>query len=323
MPTTPKPKDTLLSYLRVQENFDRKMYSVLNRAASDIVKDIQRAASVDGIGAAIRKEQLLAVKKTIHTKIADIMREAGLLIAAKQNDAAAAGISTFLKYEEVLLTATGLSDEYIQMYLRSAAATADIGIAAARQRLLGTSYVPLSKQVYKTTQLATGQVDRFLESALARGLNAREIAAGVRGFIRPDVPGGVSYASLRLGRTEINNAFHAVQAEKARKTPWIEGVEWNLSGSHPDPDECDQYASDTHFEGGDPGVFLPKDIPRKPHPNCLCFTTPVTVGEDEFLDGFFSGKYDTYVDKTMKDAGYSKKVITESRIAAQNVQPKK
>ena len=299
----PKSRDTLLSYMRVQENFDRRMYALLRRAASDAEKQITALAGKTNIGAVIRREQLAAMKKALHEQMASILEREGFIIAAGYERAAAAAIKTFEVYDKMLMR-TILDDERIQAYLRSARQTSLAGINAARQRLLGTSYIPLSEQVYKTTQLANGLVDRLVESALTRGLTARELALEVRGFILPNVRGGVSYASMRLARTEINNAFHAVQAEKARNTPWITGVQWNLSGSHPDLDECDEYAEEVHFDGGDPGVFLPQEIPQKPHPHCLCFTTPVTVSPDVFLDKYFAGEYDSFVDEVIARDGF-------------------
>lgn len=300
---TPKARATLLSYLRVQENFDRRVYALLRRAASDAEKQMAALAGKQGIGAVIRREQVAAVKKALHERMATILEREGFLIAAGRERAAAAAILTFETYDKMLMRSI-LDDERVKAYLRSARQTSRVGIDAAMQRMLGTSYVPLSEQVYKTTQLSNGLVDRLVESALTRGLSARELALEVRGFILPNVRGGVSYAAMRLGRTEINNAFHAVQAEKARNTPWITGVQWNLSGSHPDPDECDEYASEEHFDGGDPGVFLPNEIPVKPHPQCLCFTTPVTVNQDKFLDGFFAGEYDTFIDDVIARDGF-------------------
>lgn len=315
MATRPNPREPLLAYLRVQEKFDREMYAVLRRSVA--ATDAQLKLIVGkNIGAVIRREQLLAAQIVMHEQIAAIMERAGLLIRAGEARAAAAAIETFVAYDRVLFTATGASDAYLNAYLRSAKATAASGIEAAKQRMLGTSYIPLSQQVYNTQQLAAGQVDRFIETALARGLTAREFALEVAKFIRPDVRGGVSYAAMRLGRTEINNAFHAKQAEKARETPWTEAVQWNLSGSHPKPDECNEYAEKSHFKNGPPGYWLPADIPHKPHPHCLCFTTPVTVDEDEFLDQFFAGAYDPFIDLKMGQAGYSPERILQSRVAS-------
>lgn len=301
-PTTPKTKDTLLKYLRVQENFDRELYALLRRTSSDVDQQLKLVLG-DGIGAQIRRDQLVAVKRSLHVQMATILKREGLLIAAAREQAAAAAMATFQTYEKMLWVALSGSDaRLMELYLTSARATASSGLNAAIARMQGTSYNPLAASVYNTQQLAAGVVDRYVESALAQGLSARELAQGVKSMILPNVRGGVSYAAQRLGRTEINNAFHAMQAKKARETPWITGVKWNLSGSHPTPDDCNAFAEGVHYDGGDPGVFRSSDIPRKPHPQCLCYTTPETPSDDEWLDTFFSGGYDAHIDSVIANA---------------------
>lgn len=290
----PRKRDSLSAYLRVQREFDRELYSLLSRAASDAEKQM-RAILGDNVGDVIRREQLRAAVVEMHREMADIMERAGLAIRASQHRAAAAAVDVFLEYEKVLFTALKGDTARVAAYLESARATASYGIDAALQRLQGRSYVPLSERVYNTTQLANGVVDRTVNSALARGLNAREIAKEVSGLINPNVRGGVSYAAMRLGRTEVNNAYHAIQVRTAQTTPWVTAVQWLTSGSHPEPDECDEYANNVHFEGGAEGYFKPNEVPAKPHPNCLCYTVPVTVDEDTFLDKWAAGDYDSYL----------------------------
>jgi hypothetical protein len=100
---------------------------------------------------------------------------------------------------------------------------------------------------------------------------------------------------MRLGRTELNNAFHTTTQRLYEKQPWVTAMKWNLSSSHPEGDICDEYAFDAHIPHGEAGVWRKGDVPSKPHPNCLCFTTPVTVSDDEFAKQFTDGKYDEYL----------------------------
>jgi hypothetical protein len=163
--------------------------------------------------------------------------------------------------------------------------------------------IPLSAQVYKTQSLGSGLVDRAVNRGIALGSSAKDIAKSVRGMIHPGTPGGVSYAAMRLGRTELNNAFHRTQVSQAQRKPWINGMQWNISGSHEQIDECDDYAEEGHYPNGEPGVFRPEDVPMKPHPQCLCFVTSVTVSRDEFLNRFMEGEYSTYIDSTIYSSG--------------------
>jgi len=156
--------------------------------------------------------------------------------------------------------------------------------------------ISLSQQVYNTSLAANGALNNTINKGILLGKSWREIADDVQSFINPDVPGGVSYAAKRLARTELNNAFHTTQIDQRKGDPFVDGMRWELSGSHPKPDACNDYAESTHFRGGDPGVFRVEDVPRKPHPQCLCFLTSVPIDEEEFINGMVSGKYNSYID---------------------------
>lgn len=157
----------------------------------------------------------------------------------------------------------------------------------------------LSDKVYKNEALSKGYLDDAINNGIALGKSAAEIAKDVIGFIDPATPGGASYAAMRLGRTELQNAFHQTARKDAIETPWIESVRWQLSGSHPKPDKCNEYAESVNYKGGQPGYWKPEDIPDKPHPNCLCYTTPENIDDDAFVKAFKQGKYDSYLEKQM------------------------
>lgn len=152
----------------------------------------------------------------------------------------------------------------------------------------------LSQKVYRNRALSQGQVDRVINSGLILGKSAREIATDVKRFIDPRTPGGASYAAMRLGRTEVQNAMHTANIKGYQEKPWIETVMWRLSGSHDHPDLCNEYAQSSNFKGGDAGEWRVADIPAKPHPNCLCYTEP-NADLDKFAREFKAGKYDDYI----------------------------
>lgn len=154
--------------------------------------------------------------------------------------------------------------------------------------------IDLSPRVYKNRALAAGQVDQAINTGILLGKSSKEIAADVRGLISARAPGGVSYSALRLGRTELNNAFHTTQTRAYAEQPWVAGVKWNLSGSHPRPDACDEYARQDHDDLG-AGVFRRQNVPGKPHPQCLCYITAITISREDFIDNLFAGRYDTFL----------------------------
>jgi hypothetical protein len=81
-------------------------------------------------------------------------------------------------------------------------------------------------------------------------------------------------------------------------------VQWHLSGSHPVPDECNQYAEESHYTDGPAGHFRSGQVPGKPHPNCLCYTTPVAVPEQVFMADYMAGQYDVYLSEQFPDLDF-------------------
>lgn len=170
--------------------------------------------------------------------------------------------------------------------LASLKQTASRNVELAIARMSGRQ-IALSERIYRAKAFSNDQIGRKIDSALARGLNWRQFANEVRDSIRPDAPGGVSYAAKRLARTEINNAYHAMSAALNADKPWNTGMVWETSKSHPKTDICDLLAERSPY---------PLDeVPPKPHPNCLCFIYPETVSNEEFLRQFRAGQFDNYL----------------------------
>lgn len=158
-----------------------------------------------------------------------------------------------------------------------------------------TNGFTLADRIYKGGRSGVIAAAKQVERGLLLGMSAKEIAGLVGGLYDPLVPGGQSYAAMRLARTEINNAHHDTTIRTADEMPWTMGYKWNLSGSHPRPDICNEYAEADHDNMG-PGVFKKGNTPSKPHPHCLCYLTVMQPDRDEFLDGLVNGDYDDYLE---------------------------
>jgi hypothetical protein len=107
--------------------------------------------------------------------------------------------------------------------------------------------------------------------------------------------GDLRYNATRLARTEINNAFREATVLSASKAPWVEGVKWNLSNSHPKVDICDTYASRDLYGMG-AGVYPPMDTPRD-HPNGLCFLTDKLISDERMMAMIRSGEMENLLSK--------------------------
>lgn len=141
----------------------------------------------------------------------------------------------------------------------------------------------LSDRVWNTADNTRRQLDAFLSDSIAKGRSALGMAGDLEAFLQPgrqlltSRPYGVdaSYDAMRLARTEIARAHAQATEMSAAMNPFVQGLKWNLSGSHPKPDICDDNA--VGGPNGD-GTYEIGSVPTCPaHPHCLCYLTQVMV----------------------------------------------
>lgn len=220
------------------------------------------------------------------TVLADMWGGIGDATRVGIGDAVDAAADLSARFDLALMQSVGLSGTH---WHYSVTATARAGIDSLISRQSRT--MSLAQSVYRNKVLSNGQVDRVLNSGLLLGKSQREIAADVKKFISPTVPGGASYAAMRLARTEVSNAYHETAKRRYQASPWVEQVNWRLSGSHPRPDVCNDYAESNPWKVD--------DVPDIPHPHCLCTIEPKAVSMKKFKQDFNSGRYDSYIDDTL------------------------
>lgn len=270
----------------------------------DLEKDLRKALREAGIAvdnrfsekrfaglksAEAQRVQIALAHNEIRAEIKDLFGNTEGIIYARKQDAAVAAVNAGL-YDERALVAKIFDDPKDRViYADSLRATARRDVEAMETRVLSTK-IPLSEQVWKSAVLARGQVDTIVNNALAQGKGYRDIADEVKHLINPDTPGGVSFAAFRLGRSEINNAYHAQSVYDAMTEPWIDFMRWNLGMNHVVPDECDEW---------DQALFPTNQVPELPHPNCWCYVVPEMPDWDTFAQNLDMGTYDDYLDAVM------------------------
>jgi hypothetical protein len=293
----PDPREYLNATLRTTQALDREVLAILHQARLDtnrMLREIESRTNL-GIGASIRREQLQLIRRNLFRQQAATWRRLGDAIRARRFEAASKVVEIGRQMDAVLLESVGGLPDGREIAKAIAGAEIDAAEHAMDRmisRVSGDSYVDLSQRVYNS-QVSFGSIlDRKVNSALVRGLSAREFSREISDFINPNTPGGVRYAAMRLARTEINNAAHAVAIHSQADKPWVIGMRWRLSGSHPKPDECDKLA-----KGGPKGdgIYRKGETPKKPHPQCFCFVTPETPTDNEFLDALINGEYNDYL----------------------------
>ena len=162
----------------------------------------------------------------------------------------------------------------------------------------------LSDRVWQSGREVRARIDAVLDFGIASGASAEDLGLALEEFLtfegryskqkilvqQPDGTTklepkpittrtpygrvGLAYPR-RLARTETPRAYGAATVEAARRNPFVAGVKWNLSASHPEQDECDVNATrDAHGLGR--GVYPAGRVPTYPnHPHDLCYLTSV------------------------------------------------
>lgn len=274
----PSQRQPLIEYLGVQRQADAELNRVLAQAARDAE---QRVLALElappGIGNRVRQAQLLQVIAAIRELQEQLwVQGIGPLIVRRLAAAQRAAMRAAEFMDDVLFAS--LPRQQAELLRDAARQMANSGLVTEAHR----REVNLSARVWRNASLSSGALERTIRAGIIQGLSARELAGTVRSMVSPSTRGGVSYAAMRLARTELNNAFHERQIAVARNKPWVVGVQWNLSKSHPKKDKCDEYATENAHDLGR-GVFPTGGVPFKPHPHCLCYMTYEMQSEDDFV----------------------------------------
>lgn len=282
-------------FIGVSEASDAQLTQALRAALDSLDVALGAIEHKDGVSAAVRRAQLLGNRGILIRAISVLYHKAeGIIREGQANAAEAATMAEVTASRNIYRTIIPDAEKRAVLE-RSLEQTSRRNVQTMMTRVLQED-APLSQRIYRSKVIANGQVSRVVNSHLARGSSAADLAKDLRGFFNPKVPGGVSYAARRLARTEINNAFHAQAMNDMSDRPWITQSRWNLSGSHPKKqpgDECDAYART--------GLFPADRIPHKPHPHCLCYITPDLPDVDTLLNDYEAGKYNSWIAEHTED----------------------
>lgn len=283
---SPKSKKNWLDrYIQEQARLDVRVRTALLEASKDAEKRIEELADDPIWSAGVRRAQIKLVVDVVKDINRDVFGKILNLLTPAQKKAAELAVDAFAvddrKYLEQAFSQ--LSKEMVQGFIDGQKTQAKLQVANAINTVNKTR-LPLSKRVYRSEALANQWVAKAVTSAVLQGKSPKELAMSVRQMIRPNVPGGVSYAAMRLARTELNNAFHATSIEIAKDRPWVISMRWNLSKIHVHQEcICEQYAYR--------GLFPVEDIPGKPHPHCMCYVTPELEPFESFKNNLLAGNY--------------------------------
>lgn len=290
-PTPEKEEDLrkrwLNKYLRVQGQTDIRIRTILIEAAESANDQVSALQNNSTFSAGVRTAQLRLTMSTIKDILNDLFNGITPVIRDGQKKEAEVAVQALSETDRQYLEDAFQNTRDVRDFIDSQKLQAKIQVINALNRVTKSDR-PLSQRVYRTKALAQKWVQRDVTIEIAKGSSAKEIAKVVRKHIRPNTPGGVSYAALRLGRTELNNAFHATSITMAEKRPWINGMKWYLSKTHDFKDDClcETYAGK---------IFPMQNVPPKPHPQCRCFVVPELEPVDVFINNLTTGRYNDWI----------------------------
>lgn len=145
----------------------------------------------------------------------------------------------------------------------------------------------LSAKLWNQSQVYKDSLEATISTALEKGMSAVTLSKRISKYLN-DWPSlqadyqekfgkatncyDCEYRSIRLARNEINIAYRTAEQLRWQQFDFILGYKIKLSGSHPRYDICDDLAGD-----------YPKDFKFVGwHPNCLCYTVPIVMSEEEY-----------------------------------------
>lgn len=145
----------------------------------------------------------------------------------------------------------------------------------------------LSAKLWNQSQVYKDSLEATISTAIEKGMSAVTLSKRISKYLN-DWPllqadyqekfgkatncYDCEYRSIRLARNEINIAYRTAEQLRWQQFDFILGYKIKLSGSHPRYDICDDLV----------GVY-PKDFKFVGwHPNCLCYTVPIVMSEEEY-----------------------------------------
>lgn len=281
-------------YVNLRLRQDPEIRGLYIRSADRVAKEL-RSLTLKTKSSKIRKRQLEELEKALREEAekfsGNLTKAMETYIEKAVNDGA--GYSQAVTMD--LFKKAGLSTTKLQPMFATVNRRA---VEACWARTKKGLY--LSDRIWNQKEAFRNTMRDIIQEAVATGQDAIKTARMLQQHVRqgyrslaweyPEmmvrmagrVPEDLSYAALRLARTEMTAAFGEGTVASAQASPSYKGMKWVLSHSHPVYDICDEYAA--HDEGLGRGVFSPGSEPYLPaHPNCICVLVPVYEEPEEFV----------------------------------------
>lgn len=280
-------------FLKLRLRHEPALHKIYVDAANNVAKELKNLKPTIGD---LTRNHLAALEKAL--------RDEADLIYRKSKATVEVGM-----VKSVEASAKPL-DAYLINALKEAKAPIDIaklqrGFAEVNRSAVEAFWIrtkkglTISDRLWEQSQNARSHMKTVIETGLASGRDAVQVAKDLENYVRNGtlaeeypkmmarvgnrVPKNLSYEALRLARSEYSMAFMEGVYSRGRTNPAYIGSKYMLSDSHPEPDICDDLA-EADLYGMGAGVYKKGEEPPYSHPNCICYTIPVVLDRDQFVN---------------------------------------
>lgn len=200
----------------------------------------------------------------------------------------------------VQINKTAIAESYFQIDRRLLAAQANrsVGGLVLSERIWGTVNQGFQSDMRNIVQAGFSQGRDLIEIAkdieVYTGTDAGKrqlmkrygkLQEGTPDFIRR-IPQNVDWRAIRIARSELYASLQQAAGTNAQTNPGSSGqVKWNLTEGAQHSCICPDLAAESPYDND--------NIPDYPHPNCMCYITPLMKSREDFFEevnSFFKGE---------------------------------
>lgn len=300
-------------FVRLLGQINNRVIKLIDESAFRTALHLQRFKIPKDITNAFQENPWLGnkiIENIVDIEAKRLAKELVALIEAARVEAVKLSESKALKFIEVYLGAKVLEKIVDEAFKDNLAKK--VSQATSQAKAYSGPFkrdIELSKRIWNLESNHKEMIANFCAEGLTVGRSAPEIARDLKQFLwEPDKrfrrvrdpetgklllsqpakdyhPGQGVYRSsyqnaLRVARSETNMAYRLADQERWDQMEFVTGFEVKMSPQHPKSDVCNSMK----------GIYPKGFVWSGWHPACICFSVPVTLPAEAFVNYLTSGK---------------------------------